>query len=66
MAQSEGQNQVEMDKETYTEVEPKAVSQGQLIWRAFKRHRIGNAGAVIVLIMALIAIFANFFCAVSL
>lgn len=36
------------------------MSQGQMIWRAFKRHRIGNLGAAIVSIMALIAIFANF------
>ena len=60
MTQSEEQNRIGMDKEAYTAVEPRAVSQGQLIWRAFKRHRIGNAGAAIVLTMALIAIFANF------
>jgi len=35
-------------------------TQGQLIWRAFRRHRIGNVGALVVLVVALMAIFANF------
>lgn len=34
---------------------------GQLIWRAFKRHRIGRLGAAIVAVLALGVIFANFF-----
>lgn len=35
-------------------------SQGQLIWRAFRRHRLGNIGAVIVLILIASAVFAEF------
>ena len=58
--QREKQNQIETDKAAYTEAGPRAVSQGQLIWRAFKRHRVGNVGGAIVAIMALIAIFASF------
>ena len=35
-------------------------SQGQMIWQAFKRHRIGNVGTAIVLLLVLGAIFAQF------
>jgi peptide/nickel transport system permease protein len=35
-------------------------SQGQMIWSAFKRHRIGNVGTVIILIFILLAVFAEF------
>jgi peptide/nickel transport system permease protein len=35
------------------------VSQRQLVWRRFKRHRIGTFGGVIVLILALMTIFAG-------
>ena len=34
---------------------------GQLIWRAFKRHPIGRIGAAVIAVLALGAIFANFF-----
>lgn len=35
-------------------------SQGQMIWRAFRRHRLGNIGTVIVLILIVTAVFAEF------
>jgi len=35
-------------------------SQGQMIWRAFRRHRIGNIGTVVVLLFVFVAIFAQF------
>lgn len=35
-------------------------SQGQLVWRAFKRHRVGQAGAAVVIMLVLVAVFANF------
>jgi len=35
-------------------------SQGEMIWRAFRRHRVGNVGTVIVILLALGAIFAEF------
>lgn len=35
-------------------------SQGQMIWLAFRRHRLGNIGSVIVILFALSAIFAGF------
>ena len=35
-------------------------SQGQMIWQAFRRHRVGNVGTVIVLLFLLVAIFAQF------
>lgn len=41
--------------------ESESRTQGQLIWRAFKRHHIGILGMVIVVIVSLGAIFANFF-----
>ena len=40
-------------------------SQAQMIWRAFRRHRVGNVGTVIVLLMLVIAIFAQFIGPVS-
>jgi peptide/nickel transport system permease protein len=36
-------------------------SQGQMIWRAFRRHRVGNVGSAIVILLALTAVFAEFF-----
>jgi len=36
-------------------------SQGQMIWRAFRKHRLGNIGMVIVLILVVGAVFAEFF-----
>jgi peptide/nickel transport system permease protein len=35
-------------------------SQWQMIWRAFRRHRLGNIGTVIVLILVVGAVFAEF------
>lgn len=35
-------------------------SQGEMIWSAFKRHRVGNIGTVIILLFILIAVFAEF------
>lgn len=35
-------------------------SQAQMIWQAFRRHRVGNVGTVIVLLFILVAIFAQF------
>ena len=35
-------------------------SQGQMIWRAFRKHRLGNIGTVIVLILIVTAVFAEF------
>lgn len=35
-------------------------SQGQMIWRAFRRHRLGNIGTVIVLILIVTVVFAEF------
>ncbi|MFC2079410.1 ABC transporter permease [Candidatus Bipolaricaulota bacterium] len=35
-------------------------SQGQMIWQAFRRHRVGNIGSVIVLFFIFLAIFAQF------
>lgn len=36
-------------------------SQGQMIWRAFRRHRLGNIGTAIVLVLLATAVFAEFF-----
>ena len=36
-------------------------SQGQMIWRAFLRHRLGSVGMILVAIFAVIALFAEFF-----
>ncbi len=36
-------------------------SQWQMIWRAFRKHRLGNIGTVIVLILIIGAVFAEFF-----
>ena len=36
-------------------------SQGQMIWRAFRKHRLGNIGTVIVLVLVATAVFAEFF-----
>ena len=37
-----------------------SLSQGQMIWRAFRKHRLGNIGMVIVLILVVSAVFAEF------
>jgi peptide/nickel transport system permease protein len=36
-------------------------SQGQMVWRAFRKHRLGNVGTALVLFFAILAIFADFF-----
>jgi len=38
----------------------KPLSQWQLIWRRFKRHRIGALGGIIIVILIFLAIFADF------
>lgn len=38
----------------------KPVSQGQLIWRRFRRHRLGALGGVIIALLVLVTIFAHF------
>jgi len=35
-------------------------SQGQMIWRAFRRHRIGNIGTAMIVLFILLAVFAEF------
>ena len=35
-------------------------SQGEMIWRAFRRHRVGNLGTAIILIFVVLAVFAEF------
>lgn len=37
-----------------------SLTQRQIIWRRFKRHRLGVIGTVIVLLLSLIAVFADF------
>ena len=39
----------------------RTLTQRQLIWRRFRRHRLGVLGAVVVLILAVLSIFAPFF-----
>ncbi len=42
------------------EFEETYLTRGQLVWRAFKKHRLGVLGLVVLIIMYLIAIFADF------
>ncbi len=35
-------------------------SQGQMIWSAFKRHRVGNIGTAVIFLFILLAVFAEF------
>lgn len=37
-----------------------SLSQGQMIWRAFRKHHLGNIGTAIVLILVVSAVFADF------
>lgn len=39
---------------------PKPLSQGQLIWRRFRRHRLGIFGSGVVIVLVLLALFADF------
>lgn len=36
-------------------------SSAQLVWRSFKKHKLGLAGAIVLAIMYIVAIFAGFF-----
>lgn len=36
-------------------------SSAQLVWRSFKKHKLGVAGAAVLLLMYVVAIFAGFF-----
>jgi peptide/nickel transport system permease protein len=38
---------------------PEPLSQGQLIWRRFRRHRLGIFGSGVVILLALTALFAD-------
>ncbi|MCS6936591.1 MAG: ABC transporter permease, partial [Candidatus Bipolaricaulota bacterium] len=38
----------------------KPVSQSQLIWRRFRRHRLGALGGAIIVILTLLTIFSHF------
>ncbi len=42
------------------EFEETYLTRGQLVWRAFKRHKLGMLGLVVLIIMYLIALFADF------
>lgn len=39
---------------------PPSLSQGQLIWRRFRKHRLANAAGVVLIIFYLTALFADF------
>lgn len=41
--------------------EEKYLSRGQLIWRAFLKHRLGVGALVILIVLYLLALFADFF-----
>ncbi len=52
-------------KRKKTRVEPEISEQplltpGQLIWRRFKRHRLGVLGSVIILLLTVLTVFADF------
>ncbi len=42
------------------EFEETYLTRGQLIWRAFKRHRLGVGGLIVLIVMYFIAVFADF------
>ena len=39
----------------------KSYTQGQLIWRRFRRHRLGVFGGLVISVLAIISVFAPFF-----
>lgn len=39
----------------------KSRSQGEMIWRSFRRHKIGQIGSVLIIIFLVWAVFAEFF-----
>jgi len=41
--------------------ERKSRSQGQMVWRAFRRHSLGKVGTVLILLFVIWAVFAEFF-----
>ncbi len=46
--------------ESEPEAELSTASQGRLVWRAFRRHKLAMIGAVIVILFYLIALFGEF------
>jgi ABC-type dipeptide/oligopeptide/nickel transport system permease subunit len=38
----------------------KPLSQGQLIWRRFRRHKLGALGAAIIAFLVIVTLFAHF------
>lgn len=42
------------------ETQERGVSQWRLAWRRFRRHKVGRAGALIILLFSLMVIFAEF------
>ena len=48
-------------RETSAEHEFVSRSQGQMIWRSFRRHKVGQIGTVLILIFLIWAVFAEFF-----
>ena len=46
--------------ETEPEAELSTASQGRLVWRAFRRHKLAMIGAVIVILFYLVALFGEF------
>ncbi|MBC7123265.1 MAG: ABC transporter permease, partial [Pseudothermotoga sp.] len=54
------QNNNKLNNNKTVDFEEKYLSRGQLIWRAFLRHRLGVAGLVVLIILYLMALFADF------
>jgi peptide/nickel transport system permease protein len=54
------QQQAQLEEQGYV-----SRSQAQMIWQAFRRHRVGNVGTVVVLLFIITAIFAQFIGPVS-
>ncbi len=50
-----------MSKQNKPEKQKKSFSQGQLIWRRFRRHKLGMIGTAAVVLLILVSIFAPFF-----
>ncbi|HHV94031.1 MAG TPA: ABC transporter permease [Firmicutes bacterium] len=58
------QNKIPTDWNKVTEeklVVGRTLTQRQLIWRRFRRHRLGVFGAAVVLVLAVLSVFAPFF-----
>jgi peptide/nickel transport system permease protein len=52
---------VEKIAEPLPEEEYRPLSQGRLIWRRFRRHKLGLIGGIIVVLLTFIFLFAEFF-----